>query len=205
MSLRWITVHRNLRGMESSPLTASDRGSSDLVSAALHDGHRDPRQPTAAVTPSSSRVTSRVSSTGPRVAALIARLGRSVKEVAEHAGIPRTKLSTALNGGAEVRLDWLEAMPLDVVREYVTDIAARVGLRTAPLGDADSGEAKAHRVAVELTDVVRVGLTNEADGYLSAAEAAEELRELREARKALADREALLLRVIDQRGAAVVR
>lgn len=36
--------------MESSPLTASDRGSSDLSSAALHGGHRDPRRADAAGT-----------------------------------------------------------------------------------------------------------------------------------------------------------
>lgn len=194
-----------LRLMGSSPLTASDRGSSDLASAALHGGDRDPRRADAAGTASASRVTSRLSSTGPRLATLIARVGRSVKDCAEHAGVPRTKLSTALNGGAEVRLDWLEAMPVDVVREYVTDLANRVGLAVVPMGDADSDDARSHRVTAEAADVLRASAVNEADGYLSAAEAAEELAELRELKRALADREALLLRVIDQRGAAVVR
>jgi transcriptional regulator with XRE-family HTH domain len=149
-------------------------------------------------------VTSRAFSPGRRVRVIVERLGLTVDSVARHCGVARPKLSAALNGASELRADWLEAMPVAVVREYVTELAASIGLDVVPQGNA-TGARDLHTLVRESADVLRAATVSEADGHVDVNEATEELRELRELERAIADRKAWLQTVVAQRGAAVPR
>jgi hypothetical protein len=150
-------------------------------------------------------VTHRTRSTvGARVRSILERLGVTVDAAAQHVGIPRTKLSSALSGAMELRADWIEALPPDVVREYATDLARSVGYELQLAGNGDSTRARMHVVVGELSDVIRHAAASEADGYLDPAEALAELKEIEEAERALHDRKALLLSAVASRGMRVV-
>jgi hypothetical protein len=145
----------------------------------------------------------RAFSPGRRLSAILDRLHVTVTTAAEHAGVAREKLSAALNGRSELRADWLEAMPVAVVREYVTELAASIGLSVSPMGNPECESARSHRVVAELADVLRATATTDADGRRDVAECTEELREVREGIAVLRAREALLLRAIAARGEVV--